>query len=272
MIAAAEDTLFVAAAGNDYGDNDITPRYPCAYDLPNVLCVTASDFIGERPSWANIGARSVDVAAPGVSIISTIPGGGWGPLTGTSMAAPHVSGAAALMLAHEPQARPQDLKDAILATAVPLPAFDALTVSGGRLDVAAAMRSVRATPKPPKPPATETPAPVPTDPVPTSPAPEKRATVRVSAQLKVRRARVLSGRLDVLAAITRRAAGSVSVTFRSHGKTTRLRARIAQGRIRVSHRLPRAQRTGSGIMTLTWAGSSTVRAAGVRLRTPKRAH
>jgi subtilisin family serine protease len=67
------NTLFVAAAGNDANDNDETPQYPCNVPLPNVLCVAAIDASGELASFSNYGARTVDIAAPGVGILSTVP-------------------------------------------------------------------------------------------------------------------------------------------------------------------------------------------------------
>ncbi|MGH2715147.1 MAG: S8 family peptidase, partial [Thermoleophilaceae bacterium] len=93
-IAASPGMLFVAAAGNGGfdgigDDNDLDPEYPCAYPLPNVVCVAASDNRDRLAEFSNYGARSVDLAAPGVSILSTLPGGGYGWFDGTSMAAPH---------------------------------------------------------------------------------------------------------------------------------------------------------------------------------------
>ena len=86
------------------------------------------------------------------------------------------------------------------------------------------------------------------------------------AKLKVRRAGLRDGRLDVLARLTRGARGDVAVAYRARGRTVRFRAPIENGRIRFAHRLPRAQRRGSGIVTLSWRGSETARPATVRLR------
>lgn len=98
--------LVVAAAGNDTNDNDSKPTYPANYEVPNVISVAAIDSKGLLASFSNYGARSVDVAAPGVFIWSTFPFGFYFFLDGTSMAAPHVSGVAALVYSRNPTLRP----------------------------------------------------------------------------------------------------------------------------------------------------------------------
>jgi subtilisin family serine protease len=112
-IARASDTLFVAAAGNEGRDNDATPSYPCNYDRANVICVAASDQNDQLASFSNYG-NSVDLAAPGVNILSTRLGGGYRYLSGTSMATPHVAGTAALVAAVRPNSSPAELRDDLL--------------------------------------------------------------------------------------------------------------------------------------------------------------
>jgi hypothetical protein len=125
----------VAAAGNDSVNNDSVPHYPASYDIPNVVSVAATDRNDALASFSNYGKTSVDLAAPGVSIYSTIPDGKFDAMQGTSMACPHVAGAAALFLSANPTFTPLQVKEALLNTVDKLPALAAKTVSGGRLNV-----------------------------------------------------------------------------------------------------------------------------------------
>ncbi|HST32221.1 MAG TPA: S8 family serine peptidase [Solirubrobacteraceae bacterium] len=136
----AEGILFVTAAGNTAEDNDAeTGRYPCRLDLANELCVTATDDEDRLPSWGNLGAHTVDLAAPGVSIYSTLREGKYGYLSGGSMAAAQVSGAAALILSTDSSLSPFALKRDILDNVDPLFSLSGMVESGGRLDICKAL-------------------------------------------------------------------------------------------------------------------------------------
>ncbi len=136
---AAANQLFVAAAGNLGRDNDLTPCYPASYDVPNILTVANSDQNDQRWHDSNWGQHTVHIAAPGRSIFSTWIDGLYAYRTGTSMAAPHVAGAAALLMAMHPTASYAQVKDWIMESATPLPQWESLVVSGGRLNAAAAL-------------------------------------------------------------------------------------------------------------------------------------
>jgi len=131
-------TLYVAAAGNERADNDRFPVYPCNARAPNVICVGASDQADGRASFSNVGARSVDVFAPGVGILSTV-GGSYATASGTSFAAPHVAGIAALVLARNPGASALMVKNAVLSAADPVPGLGKLAVTGGRANALRAL-------------------------------------------------------------------------------------------------------------------------------------
>jgi subtilisin family serine protease len=137
----ANNILFVTAAGNTGNNNDeeAVRRYPCGYHLPTEICVTATDNRDALPSWANYGPNTVDLAAPGVSIYSTLRGEKYGYLTGGSMASPQVAGAAALILSTEPSLSATQLKARILESVRPDPALAGKVTTGGILDVCAAI-------------------------------------------------------------------------------------------------------------------------------------
>jgi phosphodiesterase/alkaline phosphatase D-like protein len=135
----ANNILFVTAAGNTGQDNDTTARYPCSYRRANEICVTARDHNDKIPSWANYGSSSVDLAAPGVSIYSTLRNGNYGWLSGGSMASPQVAGAAALLLSNQPSLSVSAVKSAILNNVDPIAGMSGLVRTGGRLDVCKAI-------------------------------------------------------------------------------------------------------------------------------------
>jgi subtilisin family serine protease len=145
-VADGRGSLFVAASGNSGTDNDAAPDYPSSYDNPNVISVAATEHRDGLAWFSNIGRRTVDLGAPGLNIYSTWPGGSYQFLTGTSMAAPHVSGAAALVKAAFPNASDLGIKSLLLSTVDPNASLAGKTTTGGRLNVANAV-TCNATPK-----------------------------------------------------------------------------------------------------------------------------
>ncbi len=147
----ANNILLVTAAGNTGDDNDevAVQRYPCSYDLANEICVTATNNNDVLPGWANYGPHTVDLAAPGVSIYSTLREGRYGYLSGGSMASPQVAGAAALILSVEPSLSTSALKADILENVDKLPSLAGKVITGGRLDVCRALPGCGAQPPPP---------------------------------------------------------------------------------------------------------------------------
>jgi len=137
--ANENDILFVAAAGNSSRNTDLFPHYPSSYATPNMISVAATDNRDERAYFSNYGSTSVHLGAPGMDVLSTIPGGGYYYLSGTSMATPHVSGVAALVLANTPGLTTAEVKSAILDNTDPIPSLSGITITGGRLNAARAL-------------------------------------------------------------------------------------------------------------------------------------
>ncbi len=134
--------LQVFAAGNDGLNIDTFPQYPAAYNSPWIITVSNSTSTDTRNGGSNFGAVNVDLAAPGTSILSTLNGATpYGNLSGTSMAAPHVTGAAALLASHNPNLSLASLKATILNTVDVLPAWNGIVKTGGRLNVAQALQN-----------------------------------------------------------------------------------------------------------------------------------
>lgn len=142
-IGSHPNTLFVTAAGNDGRDARLVS--PCNVPQPNVLCVGATDYNDRRAQFSNYGAASVDLFAPGVEIESTWPANGYMLHSGTSMAAPHVSGEAALLLGARPSLSTQQLKDLIMRSVDSRPGLSGLSVTGGRANAGAAFRMLAET-------------------------------------------------------------------------------------------------------------------------------
>ena len=126
--------IFVAAAGNDSNNSESNPAYPASYPSANVISVAATDRNDNLASFSNYGATTVDLAAPGVSIYSTVPNGGYGTKSGTSMATPHVVGVAALVRGLHPNWTSTQVIDAILGGVDPIASVAGKVATGGRLN------------------------------------------------------------------------------------------------------------------------------------------
>ncbi len=137
--ANTNNILFIAAAGNSGLNLDVSPSYPASYTNSNLIAVAAIDSKGNLASWSNYGSTSVDLGAPGVGILSTIPRknnqSAYGSYSGTSMATPHVTGAAALYAAAHPGSSAADIKKALLSGGVQTGSLTGKTVTGRRLNI-----------------------------------------------------------------------------------------------------------------------------------------
>src|SRR5437870_3130373 len=141
--ANANDMLFVAAAGNSGTPNDLFPEYPASYNAPNVVAVAATDNTDSLAFFSNYGPSSVHLGAPGIDVLSTAVGSNYAYLSGTSMATPHVSGAALLVLS-KCALNTASLKTLLLNNVDPIPSLTGLTATGGRLNVSKAIRACAA--------------------------------------------------------------------------------------------------------------------------------
>ncbi len=155
--AMSKDVLFIAAAGNGRGngfspprgydnDTDKNPSYPATYAIDNVVSVAAIDSSDRLADFSNFGKKTVHIGAPGVDIYSTVPGGRYQNVVletmgqvatwdGTSMATPHVAGAAGLILAQHPEYSWKDVKEHLLNATTKISALAGKTVTGGKLNV-----------------------------------------------------------------------------------------------------------------------------------------
>lgn len=151
-VEAARDAgiVVVAASGNDGTDNDAWPLYPASLPFDNVISVAATDdddllaeFAVDGSNW---GAASVDLGAPGKAVPAPALGGGWASVSGTSFATPHVSGVVSLVISERPTATPAQVRGMIIGTADDVPSLASRTVSGGRLNAAAAVAAATTDP------------------------------------------------------------------------------------------------------------------------------
>lgn len=152
--ANAHNVIFIAAAGNGHSgvgydnDSDAKPGIPASYSIANIVSVAAVDNKDALGSFSNWGLRTVHLGAPGVAIYSTTVTGKYSDTVidmygfkatwdGTSMATPHVAGAAALYLSKHPNASVREVKEALISSAKPISALNGKSVSGGKLNVEA---------------------------------------------------------------------------------------------------------------------------------------
>lgn len=147
--ARDHNQLFVAAAGNDGWSTDaVSPHYPSTYDLDNVVSVAATDSHDLLAGFSNYGPMTVDLAAPGVGVLSTVRGNSYASWSGTSMATPHVAGGAALLLARVPGASYRALLDRLYGSVDRLAGLEGKVATGGRLNVARAIEADVSAPGP----------------------------------------------------------------------------------------------------------------------------
>jgi Ca2+-binding RTX toxin-like protein len=149
---AREDILFVAAAGNSAQDNDTAANYPSNFSTlasagyEAVIAVASIKGTGALSTFSSYGDHTVDLGAPGEYIYSTAKGGGYALMSGTSMAAPHVTGAIALYAAANPLASAAQIRADLLSTTTPTASLAGMTVTGGRLDIGALLAKLGGAP------------------------------------------------------------------------------------------------------------------------------
>jgi len=135
--------LVVVAAGNDGRDIDVYPEFPASFNISTQITVAASSVTDFMTAWSNSGFSLVHLAAPGERILSTVPGNSTAYMDGTSMAAPFVTGAAALLWSARPQATAQQIKTAILQSVDVSAGHEFKVNTRGRLNVDKALQVLK---------------------------------------------------------------------------------------------------------------------------------
>jgi subtilisin family serine protease/subtilisin-like proprotein convertase family protein len=148
--------VFVAAAGNNGANTDVSANYPSNYAVSNVVSVAATDHNDQLASFSNYGANTVDLGAPGVSVLSTVRGGGYSSFSGTSMATPHVAGALAVYWDKNPGMTAQQVIQKLLGSVDSIASLAGKTVTGGRLNLNKMLEGGSPLPPPPPPPPGDT--------------------------------------------------------------------------------------------------------------------
>ena len=150
--ASSVGHIFVAAAGNSASNNDVTASYPASYAYDNVVAVAATDQNDNLASFSNYGASTVDIAAPGVSIYSTLPGNSYGSYSGTSMATPQVTGALSLYLDANPSATASQAITALYQSADAISSLSNRVAGSRRLNIGNMLKGSAPTTNPTPPP------------------------------------------------------------------------------------------------------------------------
>jgi thermitase len=142
--------LVVISAGNDsmgpfsWHNNDVDPKYPAAFDSANTLVIASTTSAGGLSTFSNVGKTTVDVASPGSNIYSTMPGNKYGMASGTSMAAPNAAGVVAMVMGYYPNLKNTTIKQVLIDSVTKVPDFGDKMVSGGRLNLKAALTKAAA--------------------------------------------------------------------------------------------------------------------------------
>ena len=275
VIAAHPNTLYVVSAGNDSADAAF--YLPCNADAANVVCVGATDNRDLPADFSNFSPTAVDLYAPGAWIVSTTLFNGYTFASGTSMAAPHVSGVAALLAAAEPGSTTADRRSALQSSVDVRGSLAGLSVTSGRLNADGALAALAATPTPtptatPAPRLEPTPAPSPEPtPVPTPeapPAPTPAPPVTVAPPVKTPPPALLQAVKVAGSRVTYSVPAGTKVSFTLRGRTVvrwTATAKASTSTLKIGRRMG-GRTLRPGRYTLTLATSGGTRSVSIRVR------